>query len=174
LVYKDDVLKAKLKECGYTEGSQLFNYALSAIKRHNVVRACHNANPLMFNCEIMKISQDYSQYLATQVGGLQHSGTKFHGEWMGENLAYMGGSNLNINGETPTNMWYNEISSYNFNNPGFSSGTGHFTQVVWKNSKEFGIGLYCQNNKCFMTGNYYPGGNFGYNNDYAKNVQNLQ
>ena len=58
--------------------------------------------------------------------------------------------------------------------PGFSSGSGHFTQVVWKNSKEFGIGLYCQNNKCFMTGNYYPGGNFGFNNDYAKNVQNLQ
>ena len=174
LVYNDNVLKAKLKECGYTEGSQLFNYALSAIKRHNVVRACHNANPLMFNCEIMKIAQDYSQYLATQVGTLQHSGTEFHGEWMGENLAYVGGSNINISGERPTNMWYNEVSNYNFNNPGFSSGTGHFTQVVWKNSKEFGIGLYCQNNKCFMTGNYYPGGNFGYNNDYARNVQNLQ
>ena len=174
LVYNDNVLKAKLKECGYTEGSQLFNYALSAIKRHNVVRACHNANPLMFNCEIMKIAQDYSQYLATQVGTLQHSGTEFHGEWMGENLAYVGGSNINISGERPTNMWYNEVSNYNFNNPGFSSGTGHFTQVVWKNSKEFGIGLYCQNNQCFMTGNYYPGGNFGYNNDYARNVQNLQ
>ena len=174
LVYNDNVLKAKLKECGYAEGSQLFNYALSAIKRHNVVRACHNANPLMFNCEIMKIAQDYSQYLATQVGTLQHSGTEFHGEWMGENLAYVGGSNINISGERPTNMWYNEVKSYNFNNPGFSSGTGHFTQVVWKNSKEFGIGLYCQNNKCFMTGNYYPGGNFGYNTEYARNVQNLQ
>ena len=174
LVYNDNVLKAKLKECGYTEGSQLFNFALSAIKRHNVVRACHNANPLMFNCEILKIAQDYSQYLATQVGNLQHSGTEFHGEWMGENLAYLEGYGINPTGETPTNMWYEEISNYNFNSPGFSSGTGHFTQVVWKNSKEFGIGLYCQNNKCFMTGNYYPGGNFGFNNDYAKNVQNLQ
>jgi uncharacterized protein YkwD len=137
LVYNDNVLKAKLKECGYTEGSQLFNFALSAIKRHNVVRACHNANPLMFNCEILKIAQDYSQYLATQVGNLQHSGTEFHGEWMGENLAYVGGYGINPTGETPTDMWYNEISKYNFNSPGFSSGTGHFTQVVWKNSKEF-------------------------------------
>jgi len=174
LVYSDNKLKAKLKECGYTEGSQLFTYALSAIKRHNILRVCHNANPLMFNCEIMKISQDYSQYLATEVGSLIHSNTEFHGEWMGENLAYIGGSYLNPTGETPTNMWYNEYSNYNFNSPGFSMGTGHFTQVVWKNSKEFGIGLYCYNSKCFMTGNYYPGGNFGSANEYAKNVQNLQ
>jgi len=103
LVYSDNKLKAKLKECGYTEGSQLFTYALSAIKRHNILRACHNANPLMFNCEIMKISQDYSQYLAKEVGSLIHSNTKSHAEWMGENLAYIGGTHLNPTGETPTN-----------------------------------------------------------------------
>ena len=171
LVYNDNALKAKLKECGYTEGSELFTFALSAIKRQNVIRACHNANPLMFNCEIMKISQDYSEHLLS-IGNLEHSQATFHGQWMGENLAYTGGSKPT--GETPIDMWYEEISNYNFNNPGFSSGTGHFTQVVWKNSKEFGIGLACQRSTCFMTGNYYPGGNFGYSNDYAKNVQNLQ
>jgi len=72
---------------------------------------------------------------------------------MVENLANVGEYGINPTGEIPTNMWYNEISRYDFNNPEFSSATGHFTQVVWKNPKEFGIGLYCQNNKCFMTGN---------------------
>ena len=168
-VYTEGILKHKLLECGYKEGSQLFNYALSAIRRHNVVRACHNAQPLMFNCEIMKIAQDYSEHLAKDVQDLVHSKTKFHGEWMGENLAYTSG--MTISGETPTNMWYNEIKNYDFNNPGFSLNTGHFTQVVWKDSKEFGIGLYCSG-ACYMTGNYYPGGN--YNNMYSTQVQNLQ
>ena len=26
--------------------------------------------------------------------------------------------------------WYDELSDYNFDNPGYSLGTGHFTQVV--------------------------------------------
>ena len=168
-----DRLKAKLKDCGYKENSELFTYALSAIKRHNVLRACHNAEPLMFNCEIMKISQDYSEHLAKDVGSLVHSQTKFHGNYMGENLAYVGGSYKQIpSGEVPTNMWYNEIKVYDFNNPSFSQDTGHFTQVVWKASKEFGIGASCYNNKCFMTGNYYPGGN--YNGMYASQVQKAQ
>lgn len=29
-----------------------------------------------------------------------------------------------------------EASKYDYNHPGFSSGTGHFTQVVWKGSKQ--------------------------------------
>ena len=29
---------------------------------------------------------------------------------------------------------------YDFDNGGFSAGTGHFTQVVWKDSVKLGIG----------------------------------
>ena len=168
-VYTEDLLKWNLTNCGYKEGTLLFNFSLSAIRLHNLYRACHNATPLYFNCEIMKIAQNYSEYLANDVGSLVHSKTRFHGEWMGENLAgFMG-----TNGETPTKMWYNEYSNYDFNSPGFSSGTGHFTQVVWKNSKQFGIGYSCKNSFCYVTGNYYPGGNFGYTNDYKNNVQDI-
>lgn len=40
-------------------------------------------------------------------------------------------------------MWYDEVTNpgYNFANGGFSGGTGHFTQVVWKGSTELGCGI---------------------------------
>ena len=167
-VYSDDLLKWNLTNCGYKEGTQLFNFALSAIKLHNLYRACHNAQPLFFNCDILKISQAYSDKLASQNSGLVHSNNRYNGQWMGENLAYFYGTD----GEVPTKMWYDEYSAYDFNNPGFSMNTGHFTQVVWKNSKEFGIGYSCVNSRCYVTGNYFPGGNVG--GQYQSNVQNLQ
>lgn len=34
--------------------------------------------------------------------------------------------------------WYGEVTKYNYNAPGFSMGTGHFTQVVWKGTKSIG------------------------------------
>jgi hypothetical protein len=40
-----------------------------------------------------------------------------------------------------TSAWYDEIKLYNWSKPGFSSGTGHFTQVVWKGSQKVGFGF---------------------------------
>jgi hypothetical protein len=37
--------------------------------------------------------------------------------------------------------WYNEITNYNFNKPGFSEATGHFTCLVWLSSITFGMGI---------------------------------
>ncbi|KAF5374358.1 hypothetical protein D9758_004712 [Tetrapyrgos nigripes] len=34
------------------------------------------------------------------------------------------------------NGWMDEASKYDYNNPGFSSDTGHFAQVVWKATKQ--------------------------------------
>ena len=36
--------------------------------------------------------------------------------------------------------WYNEIDDYNWNNPGFTSGTGHFTQVEREGTTKYPSG----------------------------------
>lgn len=61
--------------------------------------------------------------------------------------------------------WYQEVNGYNFHNPLHSNGvTGHFTQVVWRNSLHFGCArVYGQRHSWFETYvvcNYYPPGNF--------------
>ena len=132
-VYSDSKISSQLEKCKYKKNSELFKFVLEAVKTHNILRACHNAQPLLPNCEIMKISQDYAE--SEQSG---HSGTRFHGEWMGENL--YGSYNIKLNGSYPVKRWYDEISDYDFNTHKSSNGgvTGHFTQVVWKNTKEIG------------------------------------
>jgi len=75
----------------------------------------------------------------------------------GENLAW--NSNLNTaKTEWATMAWYGELydPGYDFSNPGFTSGTGHFTQVVWKDSQKLGCGEY----KGYITCRYFPAGNY--------------
>ena len=55
-------------------------------------------------------------------------------------------------------MWYNEVDDpgYDFSNPGWDYGTGHFTQVVWKGTTEVGCGVA----NGWVCCRYYPPGNY--------------
>lgn len=65
-------------------------------------------------------------------------------------------------GADAVNSWYAEISMYNFDSPGFSSGTGHFTQVVWKSSQKLGVGFALANGGTviYTVAQYSPPGNY--------------
>ena len=79
----------------------------------------------------------------------------------GENLYYCYASYGEcVTGKTASEKWYEEVSQYDFSNPHYIPGTGHFTQLVWKASKQIGCGAACNSyNNCFLTCNYYPPGN---------------
>jgi hypothetical protein len=63
---------------------------------------------------------------------------------------------------------YDEVANYNYNNPGQSSGTGHFTQLVWKSSVSIGCarcgGKGDKYYETYIVSNYYPKGNDKSNN----------
>jgi len=63
-----------------------------------------------------------TNYLNISACNFSHSGGPF-----GENIA----AGL-ANATAVVDAWADESALYNFNNPGFSEATGHFTQVVWK------------------------------------------
>ncbi|KAG0318144.1 Golgi-associated plant pathoproteinsis- protein 1, partial [Podila horticola] len=57
--------------------------------------------------------------------------------------------------KTAITAWYNEEKQYNYNNPGFSGATGHFTQVVWKDTKS-AAGNIVGNNGAYFRKNVLP------------------
>ena len=135
---------------------------------HNYYRKKHQADNLKRNSEIEAIAQEYSKYQSS-ISTMVHSGNTYKGQSLGENLYSSWGSyQVTVDGKEAVESWYSEIKDYDFDNPGFTKGVGHFTQLIWKGSKELGCGAVCEKNACYVTCNYYPAGNVL--NDFANNV----
>ncbi|XP_022791688.1 uncharacterized protein LOC111330947 [Stylophora pistillata] len=113
-----------------------------ALKTHNKYRKVHGVQEMTLDRDLSNQAKAYAQKIAN-MGQLLHSSQAERGTSTGENLAYACASNgTPLTGESATKMWYDEVCKpgYNFASGGFSSGTGHFTQVVWKDSVKLGIG----------------------------------
>ena len=138
----------------------------SALEAHNKYRKKHHVGNLVLSKDLCDIAQKYAETLA-RTGNFAHSNAKYNGKNMGENLFACYG--MKISGDGMTDDWYNEVNDYDFNNPGFIKGTGHFTQVVWKDTREVGFG-YAQARDGYYYGvaNYYPAGN--YVGEFEENV----
>lgn len=104
----------------------------------NQYRAIHQAPPLAYDDTIAQVSQTWANYLLGN-NLFQHSGNVLYGE----NLTYFQGYGNDVDSllKQSVDLWYNEVKLYDFSNPGFSESTGHFSLLVWKSSKTFGIGF---------------------------------
>ncbi|KAI8980249.1 CAP domain-containing protein [Pilobolus umbonatus] len=132
----------------------------SILKVHNDHRAKHHSPALVWNTTMATYAQKWVNKCK-----FAHSNGPY-----GENLA-MGYPNW----PSAVNGWYNEVSKYNFDKPGYKDTTGHFTQVVWKGTREIGCGVKTCTNygnaKIYMC-NYKEFGNIvtSDNSYFIKNV----
>jgi len=129
------------------------------LDRHNFHRKNHGVDDLKFNSELNEIAQNYAKKLA-DTNTFEHSGATFNGDNIGENIFMQSGRAML--GGMPADSWYDEIKDYNFKNPQQKTGVvGHFTQLVWKGSKEIGIGCaQASDGSYYVVSNYYPAGNW--------------
>ncbi len=97
------------------------------LQAHNKHRILHDVSPLTWSTTVATSAQAYADTCPAD-----HSGSQY-----GENMAMA----TYDQGQTGTvDAWYNEEPYYDYDNPGFSGETGHFTQVVWKGTREVGCG----------------------------------
>ncbi|MCQ2816877.1 MAG: CAP domain-containing protein [archaeon] len=133
------------------------NIEQDCLNAHNEYRKKHHSPPLELNSELSKIAKSYAQKLAA-TNSFQHSKNKWNGKDLGENLFMCKG--YSVTGENMTTDWYNEINDWTYGND-FTSGTGHFTQVVWKDTKLLGVGVaQAKDGSWYGVCNYYPPGNY--------------
>ena len=124
----------------------------------NQYRSRHQSPPIVWDGVVSTYAKQWS-YTMTLTNTFKHSGSALYGE----NISYLIGYGTDIMKlmKLAIDDWYNEISLYNFNNPGFSAATGHFTCLVWKSSTKFGmgIGLNTDTNEAYICFNNSPPSN---------------
>ncbi|CAH0545884.1 unnamed protein product [Brassicogethes aeneus] len=153
-----DVLKAVLQQNKKTVNKNpKMNFTLECLKAHNECRLKHGCKPLKLNKDICKISQQWADVLIRRNAPQQSNNRD-----LGENIysCQSTDSNFNISGKEVVETWYSEIQNHQFGVEPKDLKTGHFTQVVWKDSRELGVGFAKSGGKIIVVTNYEPPGNF--------------
>ncbi|KAI0703483.1 CAP domain-containing protein [Cytidiella melzeri] len=147
----------------YLDGDDEMNEAMFddwknlVVNSHNKFRSHYGAPNLSWSDALYPGTLQWAQQCK-----FQHS--QGNGKY-GENLAAGTGNAYGFTNGLQD--WMNEASKYDYNHPGFSSGTGHFTQVVWKSSQQVACAIAdCRAGTIFgqpskmIVCRYSPPGNF--------------
>jgi pathogenesis-related protein 1 len=136
--------------------------AQAALDYHNKVRADVGSPPLQWSQELSKFAQAWAENLAASNCKMEHRPAS--GKWAqkyGENIFW--GAGEEYTAKHASESWYSEIKDYKY---GPLKGnnwykTGHYTQMVWKNTTHVGMGIaYCKNGAVIIVANYNPPGNY--------------
>ncbi len=131
------------------------------LQAHNNYRLRHGIAAVAWSVELAASAQAYAETCSSG-----HSGSGY-----GENLAW---ASYDMGRSAVVKMWYDEAELYDYDNPGFDSATGHFTQLLWKGTMEIGCGY---TGRCAKEGSamknawvcqYNPPGN--YRGEFLENV----
>ncbi len=149
------------EECKYCipKGSNMSCKEIeNALNLINKIRAEVGVPPLKWDCKLAKGSQRWSEYLAEK-GVLQHSSGNY-----GENLYYSWTSYGAVATLSDAiKSWYSEKKYFVYGKSDWCKGgffnCGHYTQLIWKDTKYIGCGKTTKDNKTFIVCRFYPAGN---------------
>lgn len=106
------------------------------MQTHNQYRVIHGAEPIRWSHSLAKAAQSWAEKIAREQCLIHASREDRY--YKGENICRMS-SHFSI--EDALRIWYSEKGNYDYDKPGFDLHTGHFTQIVWKGTREVGVGM---------------------------------
>ena len=137
------------------------------LKQHNKIREKYKREQLKLNNDLTTLAQKY----ADNFDLLEESNFHFENgqnQYIGINYKLFDGDISEIN--KICKEWIDEGKGCEENNViKYSSKTKHFTQIIWKNTKNIGLGYSeLNNNKKIFIAFYYPVGNIL--NEFERNT----
>jgi uncharacterized protein YkwD len=123
---------------------------------HNRARRAVGVPDLAWSASLAATAQSWADRLAGQGCAIGHSGAV----GLGENLAWASGRHLT--NEEVVNMWEGEARAYSPATGACLPGgvCGHYTQVVWRDTRFVGCGMASCGNSEVWVCNYSPPGNY--------------
>lgn len=126
------------------------------VRAHNELRFHHNVPSLKWSPALSKDAQAWAEKLSRN-DELRHA-SREERKFKGENICRM---SAHYDATDAVRIWYSEINGYKYDSPGFSYDTGHFTQIVWRDTAEVGVGT-CKSRDgrlTYFVARYHPAGN---------------
>lgn len=120
---------------------------------HNAVRARVGVPPLTWSPKLAAIASDWAERLVRRKTLIHRTGSGY-----GENLYAIGGSS-----ETPAGVveaWAAEAKDFDIESNRCRRVCGHYTQIVWKDTREVGCGVARMRGTEVWVCNYSPAGNW--------------
>ena len=159
----------KSNEIDESESKKLVDieFSKAALKRNNDYRKLHGVMPLILDDYLYKMAFILAKQKLTEDTLKYNNLTYKNHDELGMNVFLC---KKKLEGDKLMDKWYDEIKNYNFIEPNEFECVD-FTQMIWKNSKNFGCGYYevkeendnnnneNQTKEYFYVALYYPAGN---------------
>lgn len=138
-----------------------------ALRYHNEIRSVHSANFLFKNEELEALAQSWAETLASNET-IRNSAMVWNGLSIGENVAFADFDGCDA--KLVLKSWYDQRQNYNYSLNQLQRNCGAFTQMAWRKSHQFGLGVaQSKSGKIYFVANYFPAGNV--KEEFVENVK---
>jgi pathogenesis-related protein 1 len=127
--------------------------AQKVLDHHNMARKEVGVPPLTWSADLAAFAQQWADHLAKTKTFGHRQNNKY-----GENIFMGTGNYTAIDAST---SWYGEKKDYTYGIFHGVGSTGHYTQMIWKNTTQVGMGVaVAANGDIYVVANYNPPGNY--------------
>lgn len=150
------VSSASLASTSTMPTTSIASFAADCVRAHNEYRRQHKLADLKLSASLSKYAQEWADVLSRRAVLQSRGGTRY-----GENIyCVQSSAPIELNGRDPVDQWYKEGKVHVFGREPSTLKTGHFTQIVWRESMEIGVAIARnRNGQIFVVCNYDPPGN---------------